>query len=97
MDQRYTGKPASRLELVLSCEHDQWSAQVSDLQFTGDDLSCLEASIAQELQSNPQYLAQLPVDVHMRFDVSSLPIWLRQYQAHYFNYVLRVEAQRSPA
>ena len=26
--------------------------------------------------------------VHVRFDSDRLPAWLRQYQPHYFNYVL---------
>jgi hypothetical protein len=28
--------------------------------------------------------------VYVRFDLGTLPVWLRQYQAHYFNYVLCV-------
>jgi len=27
----------------------------------------------------------------VRFDRNALPPWLRQYQSHYFNYVLRID------
>jgi hypothetical protein len=29
-----------------------------------------------------------PLHVHVRFDMSSLPGWLRQYHTHYCNYSL---------
>jgi hypothetical protein len=31
--------------------------------------------------------------VHVRFDLEALPVWIRQYHAHYCNYVLHVDRQ----
>jgi hypothetical protein len=31
-----------------------------------------------------------PPRVQLRFDTRALPAWLRQYQAHYCNYVLHI-------
>ena len=94
MSEQALAEPVTKLELVLSCQQDLWLATGPQLHCSGDALSGLEASIAEELQSNPLYRKSLPADVYLRFDMASLPTWLRQYQAHYFNYILRVEARR---
>jgi Family of unknown function (DUF5395) len=75
----------SSAELVLSYERSGWRAQGPSLDLIHRDLRGLEALIEARLA-----LARTPRRVHLRFDTSSLPIWLRQYHAHYCNYVLNL-------
>lgn len=80
-------------ELVLSYERERWRASCNDFTVTGDDLAELESSIESVFRSRPALSAQLPIRVQLRFDYASLPRWLRQYQAHYFNYALNISRQ----
>ena len=72
-------------EVVLSYDRDRWRAQGDGLQLEHRELRDLDALIGHHFQNHP-----VPMQVQVRFDLSQLPIWLRQYQTHYFNYVLNV-------
>ncbi len=78
------------LDFILSYRLNRWHAQGNGLTLVGDDLLELESMIERELQSHPDIHLEDPSHVNMRFDISTLPRWLRQYQSHYFNYVLIV-------
>jgi hypothetical protein len=71
-------------EVVLSYENERWRARGAGLDLTHSELADLDALVAGAFQGHG------PTRVHMRFDVAGLPVWLRQYHAHYCNYVLRV-------
>ncbi len=77
-------------EFVLRYEQDRWVASGNDFTVSGHDLPELESSLATAFRSRPALAAQLPVQVQLRFDYAVLPRWLRQYQAHYFNYALNI-------
>jgi uncharacterized protein DUF5395 len=72
-------------ELVLSYGTSGWRARGSSLDLTHPDLRGLEALIETRLA-----VARSTRRVQLRFDMDSLPTWLRQYHAHYCNYVLNV-------
>ncbi|HEX6998257.1 MAG TPA: DUF5395 family protein [Gammaproteobacteria bacterium] len=73
-----------RRELILSYDRGQWRARGAGLDLAHADLAALDALIVRALEGGG------PSSVHVRFDVDALPQWLRQYQSHYFNYVLRI-------
>jgi hypothetical protein len=73
-------------ELTLSYENGQWRAEGAGVDLAHADLASLDVSIVRALASKAS-----PRHVHVRFDTSRLPVWLRQYQSHYFNYVLRMD------
>ena len=83
-------------EFVLSFEHGRWRASSGEIAIDGEDLPELEASLARAFRSRPELAERLPARVELRFDYASLPRWLRQYQAHYFNYALEIDAATSP-
>ena len=73
-------------ELVLSFEGGRWHAAGEGVDVAHRHLRGLEALIEARLA------AEAPVDVHLKFDMASLPRWLHQYQGHYCNYTLRVRS-----
>ncbi len=79
-------------EFVLSFERGRWLASSGDVAVDGEDLPELEASLVLAFRSKPALAARLPTRVQLRFDYASLPRWMRQYQAHYFNYTLDIDA-----
>jgi hypothetical protein len=72
-------------ELVLTYERDCWRATGSGVDVAHADLSGVERLLTTLLAERSR-----SSHVHLRFDTSSLPTWLRQYQAHYCNYSLRI-------
>jgi hypothetical protein len=78
------------VELTLEYAAGRWHAEGEGLSLAHSALAELDAlilaTVAQQLRARR---------VHVRFDTSRLPSWLRQYQPHYFNYVLTVA--RGPA
>ncbi len=83
-------------EFVLSFEGGRWLAASGGVAVDGKDLPELEASLARAFRSIPALAARLPARVRLRFDYDSLPRWMRQYQAHYFNYSLDIDAVTAP-
>jgi hypothetical protein len=74
----------SALTLVLSFERDLWHASGDGVDVGHAELRGLETLLEQRLA------AHAPVDVHLKFDMASLPRWLHQYHGHYCNYTLHV-------
>jgi hypothetical protein len=70
-------------EIVLSYTDARWHAAGPSIELEHADLSSLERLLEERFSRTGV------VSVAMRFDVSSLPAWMRQYHAHYFNYTLR--------
>jgi hypothetical protein len=75
-------------EISLTHRNGRWRAQGlgGALDFEHADLRALEALIEASLARQGERCAVV------RFDTESLPVWLRQYQTHYFNYTLRPRA-----
>jgi hypothetical protein len=74
----------SARELVLSFERDRWRACGDGVDLAHRRLRGLETLIEARLAG------EAPLDVHLTFDMASLPRWLHQYHGHYCNYTLRV-------
>jgi len=74
----------SARELVLSFERDRWRAAGEGVEVTHHDLRGLETLLEARLAG------EAPLDVHLKFDMASMPRWLHQYQGHYCNYTLHV-------
>ena len=74
------------VELSLCWEGGRWRAAGPDVDVSHADLAALDALIVEALTRTGG-----ATRAHVRFDASRLPTWLRQYQAHYFNYVLHVD------
>lgn len=71
-------------ELVLSFERDRWRAAGEGVDVVHHDLRGLETLLEAQLAG------EAPIDVHLKFDMTSLPRWLHQYQGHYCNYTLHL-------
>lgn len=78
--------PSDRAELTLRYESCAWRAFGNGVDISRCDLADLDAAIVRAFARHGGAKR-----VHVRFDASSLPPWLRQYQSHYFNYVLRID------
>ena len=76
-------------ELILRYGSGLWTAEGQGLCLSASELGSLERAIGAALRAR----RRAPADVVLRFDLASLPRWLRQYQSHYFNYVLHVRAE----
>lgn len=70
------------LDLLVSFSDNRWRACGAGVDVEHTELRALDTLVETRLaQCGAQAAA-------MRFDVSSLPPWMRQYQTHYFNYTL---------
>jgi hypothetical protein len=74
-------------EISLSYESGRWRARGLGLDVAHEELRSLEAFVEARLGERGEPAAVV------RFDSSSLPAWMRQYGAHYFNYTLRLAPQ----
>lgn len=74
------------VELTLSWRDGLWHAVGDDIDLTHQDLASLDGLIVTALSTRQQATRAV-----VRFDTSRLPVWLRQYQSHYFNYMLSVD------
>ena len=74
----------SALTLVLTFERDRWHACGDGVDVVHRELRGLETLIEARLAG------ELPVYVHLAFDMAALPRWLHQYHGHYCNYTLHV-------
>lgn len=82
-------------EFVLTFERGRWVATSGELTVDGANLTELEEALADVFRSQPELAERLPTRVQLRFDISSLPAWMRQYQSHYLNYSLYIAADGS--
>lgn len=73
-------------EVVLDYAAGAWHARGDGLELTHADLAALDRLIAAALAARGDVTR-----AHVRFDTQRLPVWLRQYHAHYFNYVLKID------
>jgi hypothetical protein len=74
--------------MLLSFANGRWRAVGLGVDLEHTDLRSLESLIEARLaDSGAAWVA-------VRFDVSSLPDWMRQHQSHYFNYRLRLAPPR---
>jgi Family of unknown function (DUF5395) len=73
-------------DIVLTHENGRWRARGEGLDLEHEDLGALDALIEAQLASAES--------VAVRFDAATLPVWTRQYHAHYFDYRLHPAAER---
>ena len=81
----------SARELVLSFQRDRWRACGDGVDVEHRELRGVEALLEAQLAGDE------PVDVELKFDMSVLPRWLRQFHGHYCNYTLRVPRRSARA
>jgi hypothetical protein len=73
-----------KAELALTYARGRWRARGHGIDLEHAELRGLEALVEQSLAGAGVREAAI------RFDMSSLPRWMHQHQAHYFNYTLRL-------
>lgn len=88
---RVTSDGALMADIELLLHHDgrAWVAHGSGLTVRGITLAALDAALTDRLAALGA-LTSAPVSVFMAFDRDTLPGWLRQYHAHYFNRTVRL-------
>jgi len=80
------------LELLLRYDDGRWVANGNGLFAHGTTLDELDDALLDQLAAAG---FETPVKVMMYFDHSSLPQWMRQYGAHYFNRVVQLNDDRA--
>ncbi len=82
-----------KADVELSLIHDgaQWVGYNGALAARGDTLEALDHDVRRALQTTGDYPAGTKVTVFMAFDFETIPIWLRQYHAHYFNRYVAID------
>lgn len=82
------------IELVLEHDGHDWLAYGAGIEARAGSLPELDRTLARRLAA----MADCPaatVTVHMRFNRASLPVWMRQYMAHYFNRTVHLQPRPS--
>lgn len=72
------------LDLVLSHEGGRWIARGGAIEVAGRTLGDLDAGLGEALRACGRFSGPR-VRVFMGFDFDTMPTWMRQYAAHYFN------------
>ncbi len=78
------------VELVLAHDGERWIARGGPILASGRTLGELDASVAEALRAAGGPVGPRVI-VFMGFDFDTLPRWMRQYAAHYFNRTVTVE------
>ncbi len=79
------------LELVLAHDGTEWIARNGSVVARGRTLSELDRELERILAASGKYRRGTRVLVLMGFDNSTIPTWIRQYAAHYFNRYVSIE------
>ncbi len=75
------------IKLLFSVTYDGgWIARRGEVEISAESLAELDRKIEEKLREMG-YSGE--VEVHMWYDIYSIPTWLRQYQSHYFHRVVR--------
>ncbi len=74
----------AQLDLILTHDGHRWAVLCDEEHLSSESLEKLDNQIRVKLRKFA------PANVAVRFDLSSLPTWLRQYQSHYCNYLLKI-------
>ncbi len=75
----------TNINFTLSHDGIDWICQNSIIKVKGNNFAALDTNLCKELKQIPEYETVKEVEVLMNFDYSTIPLWLRQYMAHYFN------------
>jgi len=80
------------LELVLTHDGRFWVGRndALNLELKGETLAALDAATRAWLAARPGWRGR-KARVFMGFDNASIPTWIRQYAAHYFNRVVEFD------
>lgn len=73
------------LELTVSHDGQDWIACNQDMVIRGKDFAEIDSTLIRKVTQSKQYPSGTELRVHMGFDYDSIPRWIRQYAAHYFN------------
>ena len=82
----------AQLELTLTHDGTRWVGRNAglDIHVTGETLGELDTALMRQLAARPAFAGRR-VKVAMRFDNSTIPTWIRQYAAHYFNRLVELD------
>ncbi len=69
-----------RLNVSLAYEN-RWIARCNDFTVEAEDLEDIDEKIRDTLKEKG-YRGE--IEIHMRFDMESIPSWMRQFHQHYF-------------
>ena len=75
--------PSNHLEIILSHDGKDWVACDKDVELRGQTLEEIDGILFSTLKKDRGLTGN--VKICMRFDMTTLPRWLHQYSAHYFN------------
>jgi hypothetical protein len=78
------------VELNLVHDGEQWIARGGELVAVGETLHDIDESVTDALRGSGDFPSGSSVTVFMGFDFDTIPTWLRQYHAHYFNRYITV-------
>ncbi len=86
------------LELTLTHDGNDWVGRNADLgiHVKGESLGALDAALMARLAAMPEWAGRR-VTVAMRFDNATIPTWIRQYAAHYFNRLVELDLRAEAA
>jgi len=78
------------IELTLTHDGRCWAASSDLLTAAAPTLEALDAEVRRALSQSGHLKAGETLQVHMAFDSSTIPQWIRQYAQHYFNRVVDI-------
>lgn len=78
------------VELNLVHDGEQWIARGGAVVAVGETLHEVDESVTHALRDSGDFPLGSSVTVFMGFDFDTIPTWLRQYHAHYFNRYITV-------
>jgi len=79
------------MEFVIRHDGQNWIAEHGSFRIIDSTLDGVDAKIGDLLRSNGIVVQGQSLRVFIRYDISTIPAWIRQYSQHYFNRIIQVE------
>ena len=77
-----------QVEAVIGFSDRYWTARIRNKVFRDPELSGLRKTLVHYCRENCREAGQLV----LRFDMRDIPRWFHQYQTHYFNEIIELNA-----
>ncbi|MBM7855215.1 hypothetical protein JOC37_001600 [Desulfohalotomaculum tongense] len=79
------------IELILTHDGKEWIARNEEFSVRGETLAEMEERLEKAVIERGTFNRGSKITVFMGFDFDTIPTWIRQYAAHYFNRYYSIE------
>ncbi|MCP4602070.1 MAG: hypothetical protein GY847_16400 [Proteobacteria bacterium] len=79
------------MEFIVTHDGENWIARYETMNAEAPTLEELDSKLKKLLKEKGYLKRGENLEIFMAFDNSTIPLWIRQYNGHYFNRIVRME------